>query len=285
MTGDRSTARHARKTFALRRLLVVLATASALVAAAVVLINGVGRAGDDNEGMVTLIPTSAPTPKGSVDASPPPEGIDPTAASTSAPSPAPPGSSDPGAGAPDGPRSDDPSEPEPDDSSGGSGDPDPDREPRSNFPGGPPSDPEPSSSPDPDPSPSDDPEPSPTPRAPSPTPPDDPEPEPADACTASAQVESRWFFRWELDADMTVTNTSDTPVIGWTAAFTIPEGYRIDSADGAEVVEDGTNAVLRDTGDNAHIAPGQSVTFTFTARGSSDPAEPSDVALNGSACS
>lgn len=224
-----------------------------------------------DNGMVTLVPTTGPTPTGEVDATPPAEGLptdDPTAASTSGPSPVSP--TTPGDDATEGPDPTAPDEtsPDPDPTSPDPGPTTPD--PRTPDPRTPetPSDP-----PTEEPPPSDDPEPS--------DPPGGSAPELT--CTADASAKSV-FLGIGMEAVITITNTSDATVDGWTSTFTLPGRYQIVDAHDGEVVEDGKHAAIRDDGSNAVIEPGQSVRFGFDAQGWGKADAPTNIALNGTAC-
>jgi cellulase/cellobiase CelA1 len=83
---------------------------------------------------------------------------------------------------------------------------------------------------------------------------------------------------------MTITNTSSTPISGWTLRFTLPAG---------QVITSGWNAAYSPTSGavsganlsyNVTIAPGASTTLGFQATHTGNAAAPASFTLNGQTC-
>ncbi|MEU6159678.1 PHB depolymerase family esterase [Streptomyces sp. NPDC047130] len=101
------------------------------------------------------------------------------------------------------------------------------------------------------------------------------------ACKVTAAVNS-----WNngLTENLTITNTGDSAVNGWSLAFTLPAG---------QTIANGWNAAYRGTGGqvtatnvsfNGTIAAGGSTTIGFQATHTGNTAPPTGFTLNGAAC-
>ncbi|SHJ21018.1 GDSL-like Lipase/Acylhydrolase family protein [Nocardiopsis flavescens] len=78
-------------------------------------------------------------------------------------------------------------------------------------------------------------------------------------CAAEAAVTSSWGSGFT--ALVTVTNTGDAPVQGWTASWTHPEGQAVTSAWNAGLGADGAAYTARSAAWNGGLAPGASADF------------------------
>ncbi|MFF9025254.1 GH12 family glycosyl hydrolase domain-containing protein [Streptomyces eurythermus] len=85
-------------------------------------------------------------------------------------------------------------------------------------------------------------------------------------------------------ADVTVANTSATPVDGWRLAFTLPSGQRVTSAWNATVTPSSGAVTATNLAHNGQIAAGGRVTFGFQGAYSGTFAKPAGFSLNGTAC-
>jgi hypothetical protein len=86
-------------------------------------------------------------------------------------------------------------------------------------------------------------------------------------------------------ADVTVTNTSSSPVNGWKLAFTLPGGQRITSAWSADVSPSSGAVTAGNLAYNASIAPGGQASFGFQGSYSGSFVKPAAFSLNGTSCS
>ncbi|WP_328382373.1 cellulose binding domain-containing protein [Micromonospora zamorensis] len=87
-----------------------------------------------------------------------------------------------------------------------------------------------------------------------------------------------------LTASISVTNTSSTPVNGWTLAFTLPSGQSITSGWNASYTPSSGAVTARNVSYNATIAPNTSVDVGFQATHTGNAGRPSAFTLNGTAC-
>ncbi|MEM9615102.1 MAG: lytic polysaccharide monooxygenase [Actinomycetota bacterium] len=87
-------------------------------------------------------------------------------------------------------------------------------------------------------------------------------------------------------AHLTITNTGDTTVDGWTLAWRFNEGENLQQWWGAEVSADGSGASAVNRTWNGLLAPGQSAQLGFIATHDGDYDSPlTGVTLNGTSCS
>jgi poly(hydroxyalkanoate) depolymerase family esterase len=87
-----------------------------------------------------------------------------------------------------------------------------------------------------------------------------------------------------LTENITITNTSTTPVSSWSLAFTLPGGQTITSGWNATYAPSSGQVTARNTPYNAGIAPNASVTIGFQATHTGNPAKATAFALNGTSC-
>jgi endo-1,4-beta-xylanase len=113
------------------------------------------------------------------------------------------------------------------------------------------------------------------------TTPPPPPPPPPGTCDVADAIQS---WNTGLVANMTITNTSTTPITGWTLSFTLPAG---------QVITSGWNASYSPTSGavsgvnlsyNATLAPGASTTLGFQATHTGNAAPPASFKLNGQTC-
>jgi glucose/arabinose dehydrogenase len=106
-------------------------------------------------------------------------------------------------------------------------------------------------------------------------------PEPAAACQVDYATNA---WGTGFTGDITLTNTGEEPLDGWSLAFALPAGQTLISGWNAvfDTTDEGTTA--SNAPYNASVAPGASVNFGFIARHTGDTSPPESFSLNGGAC-
>ena len=107
-------------------------------------------------------------------------------------------------------------------------------------------------------------------------------PEPPGDCQVTYTMNT---WNTGFTAEVTVTNTSQSPLSSWALGFTLPAGQTITSAWNATITPDSGQVTARNVSYNGSIAPGGSASFGFQATHSGDTGKPTDFTLNGTACS
>lgn len=104
----------------------------------------------------------------------------------------------------------------------------------------------------------------------------------ASACEVDYSVQSEWGTGFT--AQVTVTNTGDSPISGWALEFAFTAGQRVAHGWNASWTQDGGDVTARNLAWNSTIPPGGSVTVGFN--GSSADANPPPAAfkVNGATC-
>ncbi|MGW4681199.1 cellulose binding domain-containing protein [Micromonospora taraxaci] len=121
----------------------------------------------------------------------------------------------------------------------------------------------------------------PPPTTPPPTTPPPTTPPPSGDCRVAYTVNA---WNSGLTASISVTNTSSTPVNGWTLTFTLPGGQSITSGWNANYSPSSGAVTARNVSYNATIAPNTSVDIGFQATHTGNSGRPSAFTLNGTAC-
>ncbi len=85
-------------------------------------------------------------------------------------------------------------------------------------------------------------------------------------------------------AEVTVANTSTTPVNGWKVAFGLPAGQSVTNAWNAAITPSSGAVTATNTAANAHISAGGSQSFGFQGTYSGTFTKPTQFSLNGTAC-
>ncbi|MDQ1289677.1 MAG: endo,4-beta-xylanase [Actinomycetota bacterium] len=126
----------------------------------------------------------------------------------------------------------------------------------------------------------------PTPTDPTPTDPTPTDPTPTDPTDEAACRISYTDNTWNsgFTAAVTISNTGDTPVSGWTLAWTWPGNQKITSSWNATVTQSGSAVTARNAGHNAAITAGGTASFGFQGSYSGTNTTPENFTLNGSAC-
>lgn len=104
---------------------------------------------------------------------------------------------------------------------------------------------------------------------------------PAGGCTVT-YTPNQWTGGFT--ANLTIANTSSTPVNGWTLAFTFPGDQRVTNAWNAAVTQTGEAVTATNLSYNATIAPGATTTLGFQGTWTTNDTSPGTFTLNGTAC-
>ena len=123
--------------------------------------------------------------------------------------------------------------------------------------------------------------PTPTP-TPTPSPTVTPSPTTGPGTCRVSYTKSEW--QGGMVADVTVSNTGGSAVNGWRLTFTLPGDTRVTNAWNATVTQSGAAVVATDMSYNGTIPAGGSQSFGFQGTWTSNDANPTGFALNGSAC-
>ncbi len=99
------------------------------------------------------------------------------------------------------------------------------------------------------------------------------------AYTANSNAASASFT-----GNVTITNTSNTPVNGWTLTFSFTNGQRITSSWNANVTQSNALVTARNLSHNGTLAPGASTSFGFLGNSGISNPPPVGWTLNGSPC-
>ncbi|MBE1487429.1 GH12 family glycosyl hydrolase domain-containing protein [Plantactinospora soyae] len=86
-------------------------------------------------------------------------------------------------------------------------------------------------------------------------------------------------------ASVTITNTSSSPINGWTLNYDLPSGQQATTSWNATVTQSGSTVTARNISWNGSIAPGATASFGYQGTMSGAYSSPSSFSLNGSACS
>ncbi|GIJ27207.1 hypothetical protein Vqi01_23690 [Micromonospora qiuiae] len=87
-----------------------------------------------------------------------------------------------------------------------------------------------------------------------------------------------------LTEDITITNTGNSTINGWSLVFTLPGGQNITSGWNASYSPTSGQVTARNVSYNGTIAPGASVGIGFQATHTGNSDRPSSFTLNGSTC-
>ncbi|MEU6412270.1 cellulose binding domain-containing protein [Microbispora sp. NPDC046933] len=85
--------------------------------------------------------------------------------------------------------------------------------------------------------------------------------------------------------NVTVTNTSSSPVNGWTVGFSFPNDQKITGYWSADVTQSGSSVTAKNLSYNGSIPAGGNVSFGFQGTWSGSNGNPTGFTLNGTRCS
>ncbi|CAL9365173.1 Xyloglucanase [Streptomyces sp. enrichment culture] len=99
-----------------------------------------------------------------------------------------------------------------------------------------------------------------------------PTPTPTGACSVTYKVTHQWSGGFQ--AEVRLENTGTSAWDGWSLGWTFPDGQRISQVWNAEHVQSGSAVTVKNTGWNAKVAAGSSVSFGFTGSWSGSNTKP-----------
>lgn len=88
-----------------------------------------------------------------------------------------------------------------------------------------------------------------------------------------------------FQADVTVTNTSDTSWNGWQLGWSFPDGQKVTQMWNATPQQEGAKVTATDVAWNGNVAAGSSVGFGFTGSSSVSNGKPTAFTVGGDAYS
>jgi hypothetical protein len=123
---------------------------------------------------------------------------------------------------------------------------------------------------------------------PTPTPTSAPTPTPTVITSAGCKVTYTISSQWPggFTANLTITNTSSTPLNGWTLTFTFPGSQQVTQLWNGNVTQSGSTVTITNASYNGQVQPGATVNPSPGFNGSwngSNPV-PTSFALNGQTC-
>ncbi|WP_157506804.1 cellulose binding domain-containing protein [Ktedonobacter racemifer] len=121
---------------------------------------------------------------------------------------------------------------------------------------------------------------------PTPTPPNTPTPTPTSgSCKVAYTVTNQWTGGF--GATFTITNTSSTPINGWSLQFAFPNGQKITQLWNGNYTQSGANVTITNLSYNGSIPAGGTVSSEpgFNGSWSGANTSPTSFTLNGSPCS
>jgi chitodextrinase len=108
------------------------------------------------------------------------------------------------------------------------------------------------------------------------------EPPAPPSCRVAYTTTSEWSRGFT--ANVTVTNTGESTLDGWTLAYTFGGDQRITSSWSSTFTQTGAAVTIRHAGWNGRLAPGASTTVGLQGNWSASNAAPAAYTLGGSAC-
>ncbi|MFC6019233.1 cellulose binding domain-containing protein [Plantactinospora solaniradicis] len=103
----------------------------------------------------------------------------------------------------------------------------------------------------------------------------------AAGCTVTYSVASQWSGGFT--GAVSVTNLGD-PISSWTVTWSYAAGQRVSQAWNATVTQSGSQITARNAGYNGSLGTGASTSFGFNGTWTGSNPEPTDFAVNGTAC-
>jgi len=90
-----------------------------------------------------------------------------------------------------------------------------------------------------------------------------------DGCSASYKVTNQW--QGGFQGEVTVTNTGNTTINGWTVNWTWSGGQKLSQAWNATVTSEGSSVTARSLSHNGGLSAGAGTAFGFIGSGDADP--------------
>jgi alpha-galactosidase len=107
-------------------------------------------------------------------------------------------------------------------------------------------------------------------------------PPPASPCQVTYAITGQWSGGFQ--GDVTIRNTGNTAVNGWSLRWSFPNGQQITQAWNAGYTQSGAEVTATNVAWNGSISPGGTATFGFIANWTGGNAKPGSFTLNGAAC-
>ena len=105
------------------------------------------------------------------------------------------------------------------------------------------------------------------------------------ACHVTYTLNSAWNANPNgFTAQVTIANTGTTTINSWSLTFTWPGDEKITANFNGGFSQTGANATLTNASYNGTIAPGGSITDGFQGTWTSNHANPTSFAINGTPC-
>ncbi|WBB72531.1 cellulose binding domain-containing protein [Micromonospora sp. WMMD1128] len=101
------------------------------------------------------------------------------------------------------------------------------------------------------------------------------------ACTVTYKANT---WNSGFTADVTVKNTGNSTINGWTMNYNLPSGQTITSSWNATVTQSGSAVTARNLNYNGTLSPGASTSFGYQGNLNGSYSSPSSFTLNGTTC-
>lgn len=101
-------------------------------------------------------------------------------------------------------------------------------------------------------------------------------------CAVSYRITDQWMGGFT--SVVTVINTTDVPIDGWTLSWTFPNGQSALKVWNGTASTDGDAVTVHNTADNEVLAPAATAVLGFTGAAGSHNDLPADFQLNGRRC-
>jgi len=105
----------------------------------------------------------------------------------------------------------------------------------------------------------------------------------ASSCKLTYVNQNQW--PGGFTGNITIANTTSTPINGWTLQFTFPNGQQIQQGWNGQFTQQGSLVSVKDVGYNANIGANGSTNLGFNASWTGTNSAPSSFSLNGQTCS
>ncbi|WP_344956101.1 endo-1,4-beta-xylanase, partial [Actinomadura miaoliensis] len=109
----------------------------------------------------------------------------------------------------------------------------------------------------------------------------DPDP-PTASCKVAYAVTAKW--NTGFTAAVTITNTGNTAINGWTLTFDLPAGQRVSQGWSAQWSQSGATVTAKNASWNGALAPGAATSIGFNGTHGGEAPSPTAFTLNGSSC-
>jgi hypothetical protein len=104
----------------------------------------------------------------------------------------------------------------------------------------------------------------------------------ASSCKVSYVVQSQWSGGFT--GNITITNTSSTPLSSWALQFTFPNGQQVQQGWNGVFTQSGGQVTIANASYNGTVSPNSAVNLGFNASWTGSNSVPSSFSLNGQTC-